>query len=126
MAFSQLFYRQNCLYLDRKDAAWRGPRSFELTFSMVSGPPGALDLRLCSETARGARKLKSKHKVIFGNPGLVGTIKGGLQLLVIVHESSLYSRVPHKGAGGYIYIYTYKSVFSPNVRLRHGVLTRLW
>ena len=55
MAFSQLFYRHNCLYLDRKDAAWRGPRSFEHTFSIVSWPLDALGLRLCSKTPRGAR-----------------------------------------------------------------------
>ena len=53
MALSRPFYRQNCLYLDRKDAARRGPRSFEPTFSLLSGPPGALDLRLCRKTARG-------------------------------------------------------------------------
>ena len=64
MAFSQPFYKQNCLYLDRKDAARRGPRSFELTFSLLFGPPDALDLRLCSKTARG-RLVSTVFLVVF-------------------------------------------------------------
>ena len=68
IALSQSLYKQNCLHLDRKAAAWRGPRSFELTFSLVYGPPGALDLCLCRKTARG-REDPKVFKAILGLPG---------------------------------------------------------
>ena len=50
---SQASYRQKRLHLDSEEWHSRRRNSFELTFSLESGPPGALGLRLCNETARG-------------------------------------------------------------------------
>ena len=57
MALCKAFYRQKCLYLDSEGCHSRRPGSFEPTFSLVSGRLDALDLRLCSETARGRDRL---------------------------------------------------------------------
>ena len=48
---------QKRLHLDSEELHSKRRNSFERTFSMESGPPGALGLRLCNETARGCEDL---------------------------------------------------------------------
>ena len=72
----------------------------------------ALSTYACAARRPEGRESLKKKSCNLGVSGPVaGTIKGGLQLLVIVHERSLYCRVPHKGAGGYDYAYLCLYVF---------------
>ena len=50
---SPVFYKQKRLRLHSEEWHSRRRNSFEPTFFLDSEPPGALGLRLCSETARG-------------------------------------------------------------------------
>ena len=81
---SQAFYRQKRLHLDLEEWHSRRRNSFELTFSLESGPRGALGLRLCNETARGREELGfvAWFFICFGP--WAGTIKGGKQYLSLV------------------------------------------
>ena len=69
---SQAFYRQQRLRLDSEECHSRRRNSFELTFSLDYGPPGALDLRLCRKTARGREDLTVFLAVFYGVPGCGG------------------------------------------------------
>ena len=81
---SQAFYKQKRLHLDSEEWHSRRRNSFELTFSLESGPPGALGLRLCNETAQG-RLVLDWFLGFFGASGpWAGTIKGGKQYLSLV------------------------------------------
>ena len=81
---SQAFYKQKRLHLDSEEWHSRRRNSFELTFSLESGPPGALGLRLCNETARGREVTYAVLWFFMGIGPWAGTIKGGKQYLSLV------------------------------------------
>ena len=72
-------------HFDSEEWHSRRRNSFELTFSLESGPPGALGLRLCNETAQGrlAPVWISGFFICFGP--WAGTINGGKHYLSLVH-----------------------------------------
>ena len=81
---SQAFYKQKRLHFDSEEWHSRRRNSFELTFSLEAGPPGALGLRLCNETARGRLVPDWISGFFMGIGPWAGTIKGGKQYLSLV------------------------------------------